>query len=98
MASLSVLTFDHVGRPIQFDTWLDGFQLYLLSDSRDNVSLFDHTRGASLAPPARADSVIRSHWLTRDGAARLAIHNHMPLAERAHFGQHKTAKALYDVV
>ncbi|CAI7729177.1 unnamed protein product [Closterium sp. NIES-53] len=35
-------------------------------------------------------------WLTRDAAARLAIRNHLPLAERAHFGQHKTAKAVYD--
>ncbi|CAI7926648.1 unnamed protein product [Closterium sp. NIES-53] len=46
-----VLTFDHEGRPILFDTWLDDLQLYLLSDSRDSVSLFDHTSGASLAPP-----------------------------------------------
>ncbi|CAI7847014.1 unnamed protein product, partial [Closterium sp. NIES-53] len=98
MASLRVLTFDHEGRPIQFDTWLDELQLYLLSDSRDNVSLFDHTHGASLAPPATADSATRSHWLTHDAAARLAIRNHLLLAECAHFGQHKTAKALYDTV
>ncbi|CAI7791518.1 unnamed protein product, partial [Closterium sp. NIES-54] len=37
-------------------------------------------------------------WLTRDAVARLAVRNNLPLAERAHFGQHKTAKALYDVV
>ncbi|CAI7786103.1 unnamed protein product [Closterium sp. NIES-54] len=98
MASLSILTFDHESRPIQFDTWLDDLQLYLLSDSRDSVSLFDHTSGASLAPPATADNATRSQWLTRDAAARLAIRNHMPLAECAHFGQHKTAKALYDAV
>ncbi|CAI7827777.1 unnamed protein product [Closterium sp. NIES-54] len=98
MASLSVLTFDHEGRPIQFDTWLDDLQLYLLSDSRASVSLFDHTSGASLAPPVTADSATRSQWLTRDAAARLAVHNQQPLAERAHFGQHKTAKALYDDV
>ncbi|CAI7842813.1 unnamed protein product [Closterium sp. NIES-53] len=98
MASLSVLTFDHEGRPIQFDTWLDDLQLYLLSDSRDSVSFFDHTSGASLAPPATADSATRSQWLTRDAAARLAVRNHLPLPERAHFGQHKTAKALYDAV
>ncbi|CAI7836171.1 unnamed protein product, partial [Closterium sp. NIES-54] len=76
MASLSVLTFDHEGRPIQFDTWLDNLQQYLLSDSRDSVSLFDHTFGASLAPPATADSATRSQWLTRDAAARLAVRNH----------------------
>ncbi|CAI7742965.1 unnamed protein product [Closterium sp. NIES-53] len=98
MASLSVLTFDHEGRPIQFDTWLDDLQLYLLSDSRDIVSLFDHTSGASLAHPATADSASRSQWLTRDAAAGLAVRNHLPLAERAHFGHHKTAKALYDAV
>ncbi|CAI7851205.1 unnamed protein product [Closterium sp. NIES-53] len=37
-------------------------------------------------------------WLTRDAAAYLAVRNHLPLAERAHFGQHKTGKALYDAV
>ncbi|CAI7782432.1 unnamed protein product, partial [Closterium sp. NIES-54] len=94
MASLCVLTFDHEGRLIQFDTWLNVLQLYLLSDSRDSVSLFDHTSRASLAPPATADSATRSLWLTPDAAARLAVCNHLPLAECAHFGQHKTAKAL----
>ncbi|CAI7878679.1 unnamed protein product [Closterium sp. NIES-53] len=97
-ALAAVLTFDHEGRPIQFDTWLNDLQLYLLSDSRDSVLLFDHTSGASLAPPATADTATRSQWLTRDAAARLAVRNHLPLAERAHFGQHKIAKALYDVV
>ncbi|CAI7910998.1 unnamed protein product [Closterium sp. NIES-54] len=37
-------------------------------------------------------------WLTRDAAARSAIRNHLPLAECAHFGQHRTAQALYDAV
>ncbi|CAI7846988.1 unnamed protein product [Closterium sp. NIES-53] len=60
MASLRVLAFDHEGRPIQFDTRLDDLQLYLLSDSRDSVSLFDHTSGAAPAPPATADSATRS--------------------------------------
>ncbi|CAI7814875.1 unnamed protein product [Closterium sp. NIES-53] len=95
MASLPVLAFDHEGRPIQFDTWLDDLQLYLLSDSRDSVSFFDHTSGASLAPPATANSATRSQWLSRDAAARLAIRNHLPLAECAHFGQHRTTWALY---
>ncbi|CAI7809063.1 unnamed protein product, partial [Closterium sp. NIES-53] len=54
MASLSVLTFNHEGRLIQFDTWLDNLQLDLQSDSRDSVSLFDHTSGAPFAPPATA--------------------------------------------
>ncbi|CAI7764780.1 unnamed protein product, partial [Closterium sp. NIES-54] len=98
MASLRVLAFDHEGRPIQFDTWLDDLQLYLLSDSRDNVSLFDHPSGATPAPLATADSATRSQWLTCDAAARLAIRNHLPLAKCTHFGQHRTAQALYDDV
>ncbi|CAI7843260.1 unnamed protein product, partial [Closterium sp. NIES-54] len=66
--------------------------------SRDSVSLFDHTSGTSPAPSVTADSATRSQWLTRDTIARLAIRNHLPLAECAHFGQHRTAQALYDVV
>ncbi|CAI6009465.1 unnamed protein product [Closterium sp. NIES-65] len=73
-------------------------QLYLQSDSRSSVSLFDLTSGASLAPSATPDSATRSKWLTHDAAACLAVRNHLPLAERAHFGRHKTARALYDVV
>ncbi|CAI7862588.1 unnamed protein product [Closterium sp. NIES-53] len=98
MASLRVLTFNHEGRPIQFDTWLDDLQLYLLSNSRDSVSLFDHTSGVAPAPPAIAESETRSQWLTRDAAARLAIRDHLPLAECTHFGQHRTAQALYNAV
>ncbi|CAI7782440.1 unnamed protein product, partial [Closterium sp. NIES-53] len=98
MASLYVLAFDHEGCPIHFDTWLDDLQLYLLSDSRDSVSLFDHTSGATPAPPATDDYATRSQWLTRDAAACLAIRNHLPLAECSHLGQHRTAQALYDAV
>ncbi|CAI7792437.1 unnamed protein product [Closterium sp. NIES-54] len=64
----------------------------------DGLSLFDLMTGASLAPTDTADSATRSQRLTRDAAARLAVRNHLPLAERAHFGQHKTARALYDTV
>ncbi|CAI7823353.1 unnamed protein product, partial [Closterium sp. NIES-53] len=81
-----------------FDTWLNDLQLYLLSDSKDSVSLFDLASGAAIAPPATADSSTHSQWLTRDAAARLAIRNHLPLAECAPFGQHSTAQALYDAV
>ncbi|CAI7905594.1 unnamed protein product [Closterium sp. NIES-54] len=98
MASLRVLAFDHEGRPIQFDTWLENLQLYLLSDSKDSVSQFNLASGAATAPPATADSLTCSQWLTRDAAARLAIRNHLPLAECAHFGQHRTAQALYNDV
>ncbi|CAI7789161.1 unnamed protein product [Closterium sp. NIES-54] len=98
MASLRVLAFDHEGRPVKFDTWLDDLHLYLLRDSKDSVSLFDLASGAATAPPATDDSATRSQWLTRDAAARLAIHNHLPLAKCTHFGQHKTPQALYDAV
>ncbi|CAI7789736.1 unnamed protein product [Closterium sp. NIES-53] len=98
MASLRVLALDHEGRPVQFDTWLDDLQLYLLSNSKDSVSLFDLASGAATAPPAIADSSTRSQWLTRDAAARLAIRNHLPLAECAHFGLHRTTQALYNAV
>ncbi|CAI7880302.1 unnamed protein product [Closterium sp. NIES-53] len=98
MASLRVLAFDHEGRPVQFHTWLDDLQLYLLSDIKDGVSLFDHVSGAATAPPTTADSATCSQWLSRNAAARLAIRNHLPLAECAHFGQHRTAQALYDAV
>ncbi|CAI7770263.1 unnamed protein product [Closterium sp. NIES-53] len=70
MASLSVLKFDHEGRPIQFDTWFDDLQLYLLSDSRDSVLLFDHTSGAFHAPPGTPESATRTQWLTHDAATR----------------------------
>ncbi|CAI7872999.1 unnamed protein product [Closterium sp. NIES-53] len=88
MASLRDLAFDHESRPIQFDTWLDDLQLYLLSNSKDHVSLIDLALGAATAPPATADSATRSQWVTRDAAARLAIRNHLPLAECAQFGQY----------
>ncbi|CAI7806216.1 unnamed protein product, partial [Closterium sp. NIES-53] len=98
MASLRVLAFDHEDRSIQFDTWLDDVQLYLQSDSKDSVSLFDLASGAATAPPTTANSATRSQWLTLDADARLAIRNNLPLAECAHFRQHRIAQALYDAV
>ncbi|CAI7911955.1 unnamed protein product [Closterium sp. NIES-54] len=89
---------DLEGRPVAFDTWHDDLQLYLLSDSRDSVSLFDHVSGAAPAPPATADVSTRSQCLSRDATARLAIRNHLPATECAHFGEHRTAQALYDTV
>ncbi|CAI7929466.1 unnamed protein product, partial [Closterium sp. NIES-54] len=98
MSSLRFLAFNHEGRLIQFDTWLDDMQLYLLSDSKDSVSQFDLASSAATAPPTTADSATRSQWLTRDAAACLAIRNHLTLAECAHIGQHRTAEALCDAV
>ncbi|CAI7803299.1 unnamed protein product [Closterium sp. NIES-53] len=87
MASPTVLTFDAEGHAVDFDC-----------DSRDGVSLFDHTSGVSTAPAATADSTVRSQWTTRDAVARLAVRSHLPSAERAHFGQYKTAQSLYDAI
>ncbi|CAI7887146.1 unnamed protein product, partial [Closterium sp. NIES-53] len=98
MASPTVLTFHAEGRAVDFDVWVDDLQLFLQCDSRDGVSLFDHTSGVSTAPAATADSTVRSQWTTRDAVARLAVRSHLPPAERAHFGQYKTAQSLYDAV
>ncbi|CAI7916018.1 unnamed protein product [Closterium sp. NIES-54] len=54
--------------------------------------------GASTAPAPDADSTARSQWLTRDAAAHLAMRNHLPSTERAHFSQYKSARTLYDAV
>ncbi|CAI7788789.1 unnamed protein product, partial [Closterium sp. NIES-53] len=67
-------------------------------DSKDGLSLFNLTSGTSTAPAADTDSTVRSQWLTRDAAARLAVRNHLPSTERAHFSQYKSARALYDAV
>ncbi|CAI7866046.1 unnamed protein product [Closterium sp. NIES-54] len=98
MASLNVLTFDAEGRAVDFEVWLDDLQLFLQCDSKDGLSLFDLTSAASTAPTADADRTVRSQWLTRDATARLAVRNHLPSIERAHFSQYKSARALYDVV
>ncbi|CAI7852620.1 unnamed protein product, partial [Closterium sp. NIES-53] len=86
MASPTVLTFDAEGRAVDFDVWVDDLQLFLQCDSRDGVSLFDHTSGVSTAPAATADSTVRSQWTTRDAVARLAVRSHLPSAEHTHFG------------
>ncbi|CAI7932884.1 unnamed protein product [Closterium sp. NIES-54] len=98
MASLNVLNFDAEGRAVDFEVWLDDLQLFRQCDSKDGLSLFDLTSGASTAPAADADSTVRSQWLTGDAAARLAMRNHLPSTERAHFSQYKIARALYDAV
>ncbi|CAI7812672.1 unnamed protein product [Closterium sp. NIES-54] len=64
----------------------------------DGLSLFDLTSGASPAPPATADSTVRSQWATRDAAARHSVRRHLPTTERAHFSQYKSAQTLYDAV
>ncbi|CAI7824145.1 unnamed protein product [Closterium sp. NIES-53] len=91
MATPSVLTFDAEGRAVDFEVWVDDLQLILQCDRADGLSLFDLTSGASPAPPATADSTVRSQWATRDAAARLAVRRHLPTTERAHFSQYKSA-------
>ncbi|CAI7765147.1 unnamed protein product, partial [Closterium sp. NIES-53] len=98
MATPSVLTFDAEGRAVDFEVWLDDLQLFLQCDRADGLSLFDLTSGVSPAPPATADSTVRSQWATRDAAARLAVRRHLPTTERAHFSQYRSAQTLYDAV
>ncbi|CAI7745668.1 unnamed protein product, partial [Closterium sp. NIES-54] len=98
MATPSVLNFDAEGRAVDFEVWVDDLQLFLQCDTADGLSLFDLTSGASPAPPATADSTVRSQWATRDAAARLAVRRHLPTTERAHFSQYRSAQTLYDAV
>ncbi|CAI7742730.1 unnamed protein product [Closterium sp. NIES-53] len=98
MASPPVLAFDAEGRPVKFETWLDNLHLFLQLTAKDDISLYDHALGHTTAPAATADSTARSQWQTRDAHARFAIRNSLPIDEREHFGQHKTAQALYTAV
>ncbi|CAI7816059.1 unnamed protein product [Closterium sp. NIES-53] len=77
---------------------LHGLTKHMRSDRADGLSLFDLTSGASPAPPATADSTVRSQWATRDAAAHLAVRRHLPTTEHAHFSQYKSAQTLYDAV
>ncbi|CAI7754531.1 unnamed protein product [Closterium sp. NIES-53] len=98
MATPTVLTFDTEGRAVDFEVWVDDLQLFFQCDRADGLSLFDLTSGASPAPPATADSTVRSQWATRDAAARLAVRRHLPTTERVHFSQYRSAQTLYDAV
>ncbi|CAI7761802.1 unnamed protein product [Closterium sp. NIES-53] len=98
MTTPSVLTFDAEGRAVDFEVWLDDLQLFLQCNRADRLSLFDLTSGLSPAPPATADSTVRSQWATRDAAARLAVRCHLPTTERAHFSQYRSAQTLYDAL
>ncbi|CAI7818839.1 unnamed protein product, partial [Closterium sp. NIES-54] len=97
MTTPNVLAFEPDDRPIEFTVWLDDLQLFLLIDAKEGVSLFDYVSGTAVAPATDAPALECSQWQTRDAAARLAITNHLPIPERAHFSQHRIAKTLYDV-
>ncbi|CAI7930888.1 unnamed protein product [Closterium sp. NIES-54] len=60
MASLRVLAFKSEGRPVAIYTWHNDLQLYLLSDLKNSVSLFDHMSNAAPAPLATANVSTRS--------------------------------------
>ncbi|CAI7901138.1 unnamed protein product [Closterium sp. NIES-54] len=96
--SCSKLGSGLTGRAVDFEDRVDDLQLFLHCDRADGLSLFDLTSGASPAPPAYADSAVRSQWATRDAAARLVVRHHLLTTERAHFSQYKSAKTLYDAV
>ncbi|CAI5478706.1 unnamed protein product [Closterium sp. Yama58-4] len=98
MATPPVLSFDTEGRPVKFDTWLDDLHLFLQLTAKEDISLYDHALGHAPAPATDADSTTRSQWQTRDAHARFAIRNSLPLDEREHFGQCKTARDLYTAV
>ncbi|CAI5480528.1 unnamed protein product [Closterium sp. Yama58-4] len=98
MATPPVLAFDAEGRPVKFDTWLDDLHLFLQLTAKEDISLYDHALGHAPAPATDADSTTRSQWQTRDAHARFAIRNSLPLDEREHFGQHKTAQKRYKAV
>ncbi|CAI7820382.1 unnamed protein product, partial [Closterium sp. NIES-54] len=67
-----------LGRAVDFEVRVNDLQQFLQCDRADGLSLFDLTFGASPAPPATADSTVRSQWATRDAAARLAVRRHLP--------------------
>ncbi|CAI7920342.1 unnamed protein product [Closterium sp. NIES-53] len=73
MASPIVLTFDAEGRAVDFEVWVDDLQLFLQCESKDGVSLFDHTSGVSPAPAATTESTVCLQWTTCDDVARLAV-------------------------
>ncbi|CAI5938319.1 unnamed protein product [Closterium sp. NIES-64] len=98
MTSPPVLAFDAQGRPVKFETWLDDLHLFLQLTAKEDISLYDHALGHAPAPAATTDSTARSQWQTRDAHSRFAIRNSLPIDEREHFGQHKTAQALYTAV
>ncbi|CAI7779089.1 unnamed protein product [Closterium sp. NIES-53] len=97
-ACFALLCLTGLGRAVDFEVWVDDLQLFLQCDRADGLSLFDLTSGASPAPPATADSTVRSQWATRNAAARLAVRRHLPTTESAHFSQYRSAQTLYDAV
>ncbi|CAI7774854.1 unnamed protein product [Closterium sp. NIES-53] len=70
----------------------------LAFDPQGRPVAFDTWHDDCNSPPATAEGSTRSQWLSCDATARLAIRNHLPVTECAHFGEHRTAQALYNAV
>ncbi|CAI7847696.1 unnamed protein product [Closterium sp. NIES-54] len=110
MATITVLTFDAEGRPIDFESWLEDLHVYMQSVTKDDVSLFEHTSGSLKAPKTpvehaatAAEDVQKRYisctqWTARDAATTLAVHAYLFPDQRAHFRQVKSAQAFYDDV
>ncbi|CAI7807450.1 unnamed protein product [Closterium sp. NIES-53] len=60
MATPNVLAFEPDGRPFEFAVWLDDLQLFLLTDAKEGVSLFDYVSGTAVTPAADAPALERS--------------------------------------
>ncbi|CAI7754147.1 unnamed protein product [Closterium sp. NIES-54] len=54
MVTPTVLTFDGEGHAVDFESWLEDLHWYLQSQTREDVSLFEHTSGTLDAPAATA--------------------------------------------
>ncbi|CAI7805058.1 unnamed protein product, partial [Closterium sp. NIES-53] len=64
LSGLHIPSFStNLGRAVDFEVWLDDLQLFLQCDSKDGLSLFDLTSGASTAPTTDADRTVRSYLL-----------------------------------
>ncbi|CAI7772915.1 unnamed protein product [Closterium sp. NIES-54] len=101
MASPTVLTFDAEGRAVDFDPSRAAFAEPRCPSACPASAAFAAT--AAMASPTvltfdAEGRAVDFDWTTRDAVARLAVRSHLSPAERAHFGQYKTAQSLYDAV
>ncbi|CAI7903852.1 unnamed protein product [Closterium sp. NIES-54] len=60
MTTPNVLAFEPDGCPIEFAVWLDDLQLFLLTNAKEGVSLFDYVSGTAVAPATDAPALERS--------------------------------------
>ncbi|CAI7867548.1 unnamed protein product, partial [Closterium sp. NIES-54] len=74
------------------------FQGILGSCQRSLMQLLFSSKSHTSNFPSFAQQLVGPKWTTRNAVSRLAVRRHLPSAERAHFGQYKSAKSLYDAV